>query len=70
MKVNAGPVVPRMIGTRTDELEPLLRRWRQRNCWVPWSELLKRALRKELAPLAGKRYAHLVEGKTEEEAAA
>ena len=54
-------VVPPMIGIGTGELEPLLEKWRADHCGVPWSELIRRGLKKELKPYAGKRYAHLVE---------
>lgn len=54
------PKVPSVISLRTDELAPLLSAWRKKNQDVAWSKLLRRALRKELAPLAGKRYAHLL----------
>lgn len=69
MRVNGkekemGLRVPTMIGIRTKELEPLLSKWRERNRRVPWTCLLRDALRHELSPLAGKRYAHLLgEGK-------
>ncbi|NBV22269.1 MAG: hypothetical protein EB141_12840 [Verrucomicrobia bacterium] len=53
--------LPETIAIRTDELAPLLEKWREQNPQVPWSRLLAAGLRKELAPLAGKRYAHLVE---------
>lgn len=52
--------VPRIIGVYTKDLRPLLSKWRHRNQGVPWSVLLRRGLRKELKPLAGKRLAHLV----------
>jgi len=55
--------IPDTIALRTEEFAPLLAKWRSQNREVPWSRLLARGLRKELAPLAGKRYAHLVEGK-------
>ncbi len=70
MKVNgntlalpAGLEVPDMIGIRTREFEPLLRKWRSQNKRVPWSELLRESLRRNptMQQLAGKRYAHLVE---------
>ena len=54
--------VPKVIGLKTNELFPLLQKWEQKNKGVSWSELLRRALKKELRPLAGKRYAHLVGG--------
>lgn len=54
--------IPQVISIRTDELAPLLAKWRNENKEVAWSRLLARALRKELAPLAGKRHAHLVQG--------
>ena len=53
--------LPTTIGIRTDEFAPLLAKWREQNPHAPWKLLLKRALKKELAPLAGKRHAHLVE---------
>jgi hypothetical protein len=54
--------LPGTIGIRTREFAPLLEKWRHQNRHVPWKVLLRRALKKELQPLAGKRYAHLVEG--------
>ena len=53
--------LPAMIGIRTKEFAPLIAKWREQNKRVPWTYLLRDALKKELAPLAGKRYAHLVE---------
>jgi len=53
--------IPPTISIRTSEFAPLLAKWRSSNNRVPWSCLLRDALKKELAPLAGKRYAHLVE---------
>jgi hypothetical protein len=52
--------VPEIINFRPGELAPLIERWMERNPEVPTTALIKRALRKELAPLAGKRLAHLV----------
>lgn len=54
--------VPVMLGVRPGELGPLLLKWRKLNPTVEWSELVRNALRRELAPLAKKRYAHLVSG--------
>ena len=54
--------LPEVISIRTAEFAPLLKKWAKENREVPWSRLLARALRKELAPLAGKRHAHIVEG--------
>lgn len=56
----ATETVPGTIGIRTDELAPLLEKWREQNPRVPWKFLLRDALKRELAPLAGKRLAHLV----------
>ncbi len=55
--------VPAMLGVRTGDLAPLLAVWRRRNPYLNWTVLVKQALRRELAPLAGKRHAHLIEGK-------
>jgi hypothetical protein len=55
--------LPPTISIRTKDFAPLLSKWRQRNQRVPWSCLLGDALKKELAPLAGKRFKHLVEDK-------
>ena len=52
--------LPATIGMGTSELAPLLVKWRQRNRGVPWSELIRRGVKKELKELAGKRYAHLI----------
>ncbi len=53
-------IIPPAISIRTKDFHPLLMKWRANFPQVPWTELLRLALRKELAPLAGKRYAHLV----------
>lgn len=53
--------LPPTISIRTAEFAPLLDKWRARHECVPWSVLLRRALKKELAPYAGKRYAKLVD---------
>lgn len=52
--------VPSVISLGTAELKPLLELWREKHPDVPWAVLIRRALKKELAPLAGKRLAHLV----------
>ncbi len=52
--------LPETVAIRTKEFAPLLLKWRENNRLVPWSCLLRAALKKELAPLAGKRHAHLV----------
>jgi len=57
----ANNTVPATIATRTDSLTPLLAAWEKQNKGVKWSTLLQRALKKELQPFAGKRYAHLLE---------
>jgi len=62
--------LPPTISIRTKELAPLLLKWRARNRRVPWSCLLGDALKKELAPLAGKRHRQLVANEAEEAAAA
>lgn len=54
--------IPQVIGTRTAGLEELLKKWAKENPGVPWSVLIDRGLKKELAQFAGKRYAHLVSG--------
>lgn len=58
---NGSADIPPMIGIRTKEFEPLIRKWRADNPGVTWKWLLREALKKELAPYAGKRHAHLVE---------
>lgn len=55
--------IPTVLHVRPGELAPLVAKWRAQNRRVPWSCLLLDALRRELAPLAGKRYAHLVNDK-------
>jgi hypothetical protein len=57
--------LPQVIGIKTTKLAPLLRKWRRHNRCVPWSALLDDALRgrSPLVKLAGKRHAHLVNGK-------
>ena len=67
---DSGPVVPHMIGIRTRQFRPLLEKWRSQNPNVPWTCLLRDALRLELAALAGKRHAHLVAGQNGKERAA
>ena len=57
---NKERTLPETIGIVTNDLAPLLQKWRADNIGVPWSTLLRRALKKELKPYAGKRYAHLV----------
>lgn len=52
--------IPKVIGASTVGLEPLLEKWRKEHLGVPWSVLIRRGLKKELAPLAGKRHAHLL----------
>jgi hypothetical protein len=52
--------LPGVIGCRTDELAPLLRKWRKQHPGVPWSRVLVRGLKKELEPYAGKRERHLL----------
>lgn len=52
--------VPSVIGFKTKGLAPLIERWAEENKGVPFSELIRRGLRKELQPLAGKRYSHLI----------
>lgn len=53
--------LPEVIGIRTKEFAPLLIQWKTRYKGKGWSEVLRRGLKKELAPFAGKRFAHLVE---------
>jgi hypothetical protein len=53
-------VVPEFIGYRTQQLAPLLSKWRSLNPDVPWGKLITRALRNELKPLATKREQHLM----------
>ena len=52
--------IPKVIGIRTEEFLPLVERWQKDHECVPWSVLLRRALKKELKQYAGKRYAHIV----------
>lgn len=52
--------IPTVIGLKTTELAPILIRWKRANKGVPWSELIRRGLKHELAEVAGKRYAHLL----------
>ena len=49
-----------LVGTRTGELSPLVELWMKKNPGVNTSHLVRRGLKLALAPLAGKRYAHLV----------
>lgn len=52
--------IPKTMGMGTSGLEPLLRIWSDKNPDVPWSIMIRRAVRAHLAPLAGKKLAHLV----------
>lgn len=51
---------PNIIGARIGDLEPLVKKWMERNPGVATSHLVRRGLKLALAPLAGKRHAHLV----------
>jgi hypothetical protein len=53
--------IPAVIAIRTESFTPLLAKWRDQHRGVPWSELLRRGLKKELREIAGKRLAHLVD---------
>ena len=59
--------LPTHIGLRTThtDLAPLLTKWKQLNPKRDWKDLLEAALRGDspLVALAGKRHAHLVNGK-------
>jgi len=54
--------LPEIIAIRTGEFSPLLKKWKRLNQRVPWSELLRSALKdsKELSKLATKRDAHIL----------
>jgi hypothetical protein len=52
--------LPKVIGLKTAELAPLLIKWEKANKGVPWSELIRRGLKHELAKFAGKRHRDLV----------
>lgn len=54
------PKIPKMICVRVKGFEPLLAKWRRQNVDVPWGVLLRRAMKRELASIAGVRHAHLV----------
>lgn len=54
--------VPEVLTFRPGPLAPLIERWIEKHPDVPTAVLIKRALRRELAPLAGKKLAHLVNG--------
>lgn len=53
--------VPKVVGARVGELEPLVAIWMNQNRGVPTSNLVQRGLRLALREVAGKRYAHLVD---------
>lgn len=53
--------LPKTIGIKTSGLAPLIQKWADEHQSVPFSELLRRGLKKELQPYAGKRFAHLVD---------
>jgi hypothetical protein len=50
-----------IIGVQVGDLRPLIDEWRRKNPKAPASALLRQGLKLALKPLAGKRYAHLVE---------
>jgi hypothetical protein len=50
-----------VLHVRVNELKPLINKWKAKNPDVPVTRLMRRALKMALKPLAGKRYAHLVE---------
>ena len=54
-------IVPKVIGLKVLELEPLVRKWMHQNRQVPLSMLARRGFKLALKPYAGKRYAHLVQ---------
>lgn len=53
--------LPSLIGVRTEEFAPLLKKWRRANPRTQWKRLLMRGLNSELRPFVTKRTAHLVE---------
>jgi hypothetical protein len=59
-KTTETPAVPECIGMRTGELKPVLQKWAEKHPGVPWGYLLRKALKRELKEIAGKRYAELV----------
>ena len=54
-------VVPECLGLRAGDLKPVLEKWAKEHPGAPWSYLLRKALKRELKDVAGKRYAHLVQ---------
>ena len=54
------PGIPLIIATRTASLVPLIELWVADHKGVPFSKLLQRGLKRELAAYAGKRHAHLL----------
>lgn len=53
--------IPKVLSARVGDLEPLVAKWMDANPNVNQSHLVLRGLRLALRPMAGKRYAHLVE---------
>ena len=51
------PKVPTVISIATAHMKPLLEQWRNDNADVPWSTLIRRALKKELRPYLKKKVA-------------
>lgn len=49
------------VGAQTHELEPLVQLWMKKNPHAKPSHLVRLGLKLALKPIAGKRYAHLVE---------
>lgn len=55
------PEAPEILHARVSDLAPIIVRWMEKHPGVQITQLLRRALKKELQPYAGKRYAHLLE---------
>lgn len=58
--VQSAEKIPGTIGLDVVTLKPLLIKWRQLNIGVPWSALIRRGVKRELLPIAGKRHQHLL----------
>ena len=60
MHAKNGFEMPTVIGIRTENFGPLLRKWRKANPRTQWKRLLMRGLVNELRPFVTKRTKHLL----------
>jgi len=62
MDTDPKQTTPEVLSARVLDLEPLVAKWISKNPNVATSHLVRLGLKLALRPLAGKRFAHLVEG--------